>query len=247
LWRWDNVNTLCVRLITGTLASAEDAAVFAGANALAVQNPDGDWEIVQFADAALTAPGVWQLTRLRRGRRGTEAAMGSPVPAGARVVVLDQTLGQLSLSQAEARLPHTFIYGPAGKPLADPAFQSTSYGSKTAGLVPFAPCNLRYAWSANGDLTISWCRRDRAPAAESIATLPTPMSETTEAYDLEILSGTAVVRSFLAVTQQSQLYTAAEQAADFPSGLPNPLDVNLYQLSSAIGRGRQKTESLYVR
>ena len=29
--------------------------------------------------------------------------------------------------------------------------------------------------------------------------------------------------------------------------LPNPLTVNLYQLSSVMGRGRQKKETLYVR
>jgi hypothetical protein len=247
LWRWDLVNTLSLKLVSGTLSSVDDAAVFAGANALAIQNPDGDWEIVQFANATLTAPGAWQLTKLRRGRRGTESAMRNPVPAGARVVVLDAALAQLSLSEAEARLPHTFTYGPQGKPLSDPAFQSVSCGFKTTGLIPFAPCQVRFAWSANGDLLIFWRRRDRAPAAASIATLPTPMSEATEAYDLEILSNGTVVRSFLSIPQPSQLYTLAQQQADFPSGLPNPLAVNLYQRSAAVGRGRAKTESLYVR
>jgi hypothetical protein len=56
-----------------------------------------------------------------------------------------------------------------------------------------------------------------------------------------------VVRSFANVPQHSQIYTAAEQAADFPSGLPNPLIVRVSQRSSVLGRGRLKTESLYVR
>ena len=64
---------------------------------------------------------------------------------------------------------------------------------------------------------------------------------------LEILSGGSVVRSFASVPQHSQIYTAAEQAADFPSGLPNPLIVRVCQRSSVVGRGRLKTESLYVR
>jgi hypothetical protein len=54
------------------------------------------------------------------------------------------------------------------------------------------------------------------------------------------------VRTFSSIPQHSQIYTAAQQAADF-SSLPNPLVVNLYQRSSVVGRGRQKTESLYVR
>ena len=82
------------RFISGSLASADDISVFAGANALAVQNADGDWEIVQFANATLTAPGQWTLTRLLRGRRGSEGAMRSPVAAGARVVVLNDSLSQ---------------------------------------------------------------------------------------------------------------------------------------------------------
>jgi hypothetical protein len=74
------------------------------------------------------------------------------------------------------------------------------------------------------------------------------MSEAQEAYDLEICGADgAVMRTFAAIPQHSQLYSAAQQAADFPLGLPNPLTVNVYQLSSAIGRGRQKKEMLYVR
>jgi len=56
-----------------------------------------------------------------------------------------------------------------------------------------------------------------------------------------------LARTFLAVPHHSQIYTAAQQAADFPSGLPGPLVVNIYQRSSVVGRGRQQTESLYVR
>ncbi|HEY0265714.1 MAG TPA: hypothetical protein VGC16_03120, partial [Rhizomicrobium sp.] len=56
-----------------------------------------------------------------------------------------------------------------------------------------------------------------------------------------------VVRTFSGVPQHSQVYSAAQQAADFPAGLPNPLIVNVYQLSAAVGRGRQTQEALYVR
>jgi hypothetical protein len=245
LWRWDLVNTLCVALLNGTLASADAASVFAGANALAVQNADGDWEIVQFCDAALTAPGEWRLTRLLRGQRGSETAMRQPVAAGARVVVLDGALAQLGLDQSQARLPFAYLWGPRGKPIGDPAFQGATLAFDAVGLIPFAPCHVAFAWNASGDLTISWKRRDRAPA--SLLQAETPLSEASESYDLEILNGGTVVRIFSSIPQHSQTYTAAQQAADFPAGLPNPLVVNLYQLSSVMGRGRQRTESLYVR
>ncbi|HEY0282649.1 MAG TPA: glycoside hydrolase/phage tail family protein, partial [Rhizomicrobium sp.] len=246
LWRWDRVNTLYVKLLSGALASADDASVFAGANALAVQNADGEWEIVQFATAELTAPDEWRLTRLLRGQHGSEGAMRNPVAAGARVVVLDEALAQLSLSQAQARWPFAYLWGPAGKPISDPAFQGATLAFEAAGLIPPAPCHVRFAWSGN-DLIFSWKRRDRASAAANLLQAETPLSESGEFYDLEILNGGALARTFSSIPQHSQIYTAAQQAADFPSGLPNPLVVNVYQRSSVLGRGRQKTESLYVR
>jgi hypothetical protein len=210
---------------------------------LAVQNADGDWEIVQFANAELTAPNEWRLTKLLRGQRGSETAMRHPVAAGARVVVLNEALAQLDLDQAEARLPFAYLWGPSGKPISDPAYQGATLTFDAVGLIPLAPCHVSFAWSGN-DLVISWKRRDRAPA--NLLQAETPMSEASESYDLEIVSGGAVVRTFSSIPQHSQIYTAAQQAADF-SSLPNPLVVNLYQRSSVVGRGRQKTESLYVR
>ena len=73
------------------------------------------------------------------------------------------------------------------------------------------------------------------------------MSEAREAYDLEICDGATVVRSFNGLTGHSCVYAAADQAADFPAGLPNPLTIRVYQLSAVTGRGRQAEESLYVR
>lgn len=243
LERWDRINTLTIELYSGTLSSVDDAAVFAGANALALQNPDGDWEILQFANAALIAPNTWRLTRLLRGMRGSE--MADLVPAGARVVVLNGALGQPALSPSEALLPHTYIYGPAGKPLADPSFQSVTPAPAVAGRRPLAPCHLRHAWNG-GDLLLSWKRRDRAPAAARLDLAETPLSDPLS-FDLEILSDDAVIRSASSLPQTSFVYTAAMQAADFPSGLPAPLVVRLYQRSSVLGRGRPKTENLYVR
>lgn len=246
-WRWDMVNSLCVKLANGALSSVSDAVLPGGANALAVQNADGGWEIVQFANAVLTAPGTYTLTRLRRGRRGSEGQMRDPVAAGARVVVLDGALAQLGLTQSQARLPFQYRWGPASRPLSDISWQGGAMQFEAAALIPLAPCHVGFSWTASGDLIIGWRRRDRDPAASSLAPVVTPMSEAREAYDLEILSGTDVVRIFSGVAGHSQIYTTAQQAADFPSGLPNPLIVQVYQLSSLVGRGRQKKESLYVR
>jgi hypothetical protein len=111
--------------------------------------------------------------------------------------------------------------------------------------VPFAPFHVRHGWQGS-DLEISWRRRDRSPDAVGWDRMAAPQSEAGELYDLEICDGGTVVRSFSALAQTSQIYGAAQQAADFPSGLPHPLQVNVWQLSSVLGRGHVKTEYLHV-
>jgi hypothetical protein len=52
---------------------------------------------------------------LLRGQGGTESAMRIPIAAGARVVILDDALKPLGLSQSEYALPFNYLYGPQGK------------------------------------------------------------------------------------------------------------------------------------
>ena len=98
--RFDLGNVAIVDLAFGTLASVTDLALFGGANALAVEAAPGVWEVLQFGVAELIAPGRYRLSRLLRGQRGTEGAMGAPTPAGARVVVLDEALAPLPVGEA---------------------------------------------------------------------------------------------------------------------------------------------------
>ena len=43
-------------------------------------NADGEWEVLQFASAVLTAPATYLLSGLLRGQAGTELAMRAPSP-----------------------------------------------------------------------------------------------------------------------------------------------------------------------
>jgi hypothetical protein len=221
-------------------------SVLGGANALAVQNADGEWEVLQFAHATLTGPGEWTLSGLLRGQGGSEGAMRSPVSGGARVVVLDSALLQVGLSQAEYALPFNYLYGPQGKPISDPSYQSAALQFEGIGLRPLSPVQLNATYSASGDLLLTWLRRDRDPASDSWNQVEIPMSEASERYDVEILDASAhVIRTFSAVTSPLLTYDAAQIAADFPSGMPNPFRFTVYQLSSVFGRGVGKTAAIY--
>ncbi len=215
-----------------------------GANALALENEDGEWEVIQFAQAELTAPGQWTLSRLLRGQAGTESAMRNPVPAAARVVLLDGAQKQLSLTVDQYNLAFNYLWGPQGKTISDPAYQGAAKQFSGVGLRPFAPCQLRAAYTGS-DIALSWIRRDRSPGSDGWEQTEIPMSETAEAYAVEILdiSGT-VARSFNGLSSPALTYASSEITADFPGGLPSPFRFNVYQLSSTVGRSPKATATI---
>ncbi|MBU6445168.1 MAG: glycoside hydrolase TIM-barrel-like domain-containing protein [Alphaproteobacteria bacterium] len=241
-WRWDRVNALQLKLYSGTLMGRDELSVLGGANALAVQNADGAWEVLQFASATLTAPNSWTLTGLLRGQAGTEGAMRDSVAAGARVVVLDGAPKQLALTQSQYALPFHWLYGPQGKPISDSSYQSAALQFQGIGLRPYSPAQVT-AEKSGGDLVFGWIRRTRL-GGDSWDQSEVPLAEETEAYELDIYNGSAVVRT-LSAAAPAATYAAAAIAADFPGGLPSPLTVAVYQLSTAFGRGAGKQAAFY--
>ena len=246
--RFDLGNALVVELLTGTLESVTDLTLFGGANALAIESAPGVWEIVQAGAAELLAPGRYRLTRLLRGQRGTEGAMGNPTPAGARVVVLDDSLASLPIAEADLGIPWNWRTGPASRPVSDETYVATSFTPQGVGLQPFSVAHVEQPWRrprAPGDLTIRWTRRSRALAADSWGGLEVPLAEELEAYEVEILDG-ATVKRVLSMSTSSAVYTAAQQTADWgaPLGPGDTLDVRIYQLSALVGRGAPKTVTL---
>ena len=61
------------------------------------------------------------------------------------------------------------------------------------------------------------------------------LGEATEIYELEILSGSSVVRT-LSTTSPSLLYAATDETLDFGSAQAS-FSVRLYQISAPVGRG----------
>ena len=246
--RFDLGNALVVDLFSGTLESVTDIALLGGANALVVESAPGIWEIVQAGTADLIAPGRYQLTRLLRGQRGTEGAMGNPAPAGARVVVLDAALASLPIAEADLGLPWNWRIGPAQHPVSDETYVAQAFTPVGVGLRPFSVAHVEQPWRTPrtpGDLTIRWTRRSRALSADSWGAVEVPLIEETEAYEVEILDG-AVVKRVLGTTTTSAIYSAAQQTADWGALLSpgDTLTIRIFQLSALIGRGASKTVTL---
>ena len=246
--RFDLGNVLVVDLFSGTLESVTDITLLGGANALAVETSPGQWEIVQAGSAELIAAGRYRLTRLLRGQRGTENAVVSLVPTGARVVVLDTAVAPLPTSEADLGLPWNWRIGPASRPVSDETYVAASFTPEGTGLRPFSVAHVEQPWRTArgpGDLTIRWTRRSRSLAAVTWGVGDVPLAEDSEAYALDILDG-AVVKRSLTTGTTSVLYAAAQQIADWGTllGPGNSLQLRIYQLYALIGRGSVRSVTL---
>lgn len=232
---FDIVNTLRVKLYSGELASLDEATILSGgANALAIRNADGDWEILQFATATLVDAGVYDLTNLLRGRLGTEHAMRSPVAAGARVVTLDGSIAQIDAALSERGVQRFYKWGPPSLDPSDVAWQQGTFTARCVGLMPWSPVHVAGIRNGAGDLSITWVRRTRLGGAWADGA-DVPLNEESERYEVDILNGPNVVRT-IAATSPTVTYTAAEQTADFGSPQPS-VALKVYQISAMVGRG----------
>jgi hypothetical protein len=232
---WDEGSVLEVKLYAGELASAtSDTILSGGTNSLALGTPDGDWEIVQFADAVLTGSQTYRLTKLLRGRLGTEHAIRSPLALGAPVVLLNEAVAKIDGKPAERLAARFYRWGPQALDIADPAWQQTTFATKAVGRMPWSPVQIVGARNGGGDLTITWVRRTRFGGVWADG-VDVPLNEESERYEVDVMNGANVVRTFPATTPTAS-YSAAQQVADF--GLAqSSVSVRVYQLSASVGRG----------
>ncbi|MGF1619623.1 MAG: glycoside hydrolase TIM-barrel-like domain-containing protein [Rhodomicrobiaceae bacterium] len=236
--RWGRANTLRVVLSAGALHSAEELLILGGENVCAVQNPDGEWEVLQFCDATLAAPLTYELTGLLRGQAGTEGAMREPVAAGARFVLLDGAVTQIDMTQDETGLAFNWKYGPSVYDIGDSSYQDATHAFAGVGLRPLSPVHITGRQVTEG-LEISWIRRTRI-GGDSWQQIEVPLAEDAEAYEIEILDGAAVKRT-LASNLPAVIYTTAQQTSDW--GAPQAsYTVRVYQKSASYGRGERREE-----
>jgi hypothetical protein len=231
--RWDNATRFRVQVDQGELASVTDLQLLGGANAAVVRHGDGEWEVLQFATATLLAPRIYHLSRLLRGQRGTEGAMGVPVAAGARFVLLDAAITQVDITPDEVGQLATWKFGPANRELGHASFVERQQAFRGVALRPFSPVHVR-GRRIGGDLALTWIRRTRL-GGDSWEAAEVPLGEESERYEIDVLNGATVKRT-LSATTPTVTYTAAQQSADFGTA-PPIVTVRVYQLSATWGRG----------
>ena len=231
--RIDRGAALRVKVRGGALASVTERQMLSGANAAALRGPDGAWELFAFAGAELVGDGVYRLTSLLRGL-GAETHLAKRVlGAGAQFVLLDGAIAPLVSGMSRIGLENAWRVGPADRDHADPACASFASVATSKALAPYAPARVSARRTGDGVL-FSIIRRGRRDA-DGWDLIDIPLGEASEAYDIELLRGGAVVR-VLSAAQSVIPYPTTLEAADF-GGAQAGFDLRVYQKSAAVGRG----------
>jgi hypothetical protein len=199
------------------LESRSDAALASGANLAAIGR-----ELVQFGLAEPLGPRRFRLSRLLRGRRGTEWAGDSHVAGESFALIDAATLLPIDLPLATVGAEAAVL--PAG--LDDDDALPARLTVTAEALRPPSPVHLSWEALEGGDILIRWVRRSRAgwdwPSGSD-----TPLGEEREAYRVTIGSG-AAARSFEAAEPRF-VSTAEDRAA---AGVALPAEARVAQLGT---------------
>lgn len=232
---FDYANTMRVTLQdeTDELDSASEFDVLNGKNAAWVGPASGhDGEVLQFTAATLVSPGVYDLTGFLRGRLGTEFAVGTHSAGDVFVMLESGPLQRADFSASDWNKDR--IYKAVSLLTAQADADPVGFANTGEGKRPLSPVHIA-GEEDSGDFIISWIRRSRL-RQPGLGGGPVALGEQTEAYEVDILAGSAVLRT-LASNVPQVTYTAAMRAADgMVSG--DLLSCAVYQLSDVRGRGR---------
>lgn len=230
----DETSILDVLLLGGgELQTISEQALLNGGNACVV----GD-EVLQFMNASLLATGKYRLSRLLRGRLGTEHATHAH-SIGERFVLLDNAIADTTMSPASLGLSRNYKAVSIGTTLGSAA--TTSFTFTGQCLKPYAPVHLSAEGTLGSDVTVTWVRRDRLYGAWRDG-VDVGMAEAQECYEIEIVIDGDVVRTER-VTFPNFTYTLAMQTLDGASTATSII-ARIMQLSSIVGRGHAATYAI---
>jgi hypothetical protein len=197
--------------------------------------------------ATLVSTGVYTLTGLLRGRRGTDWANGTHEVGDRFVRISTSGVRRAEMENGQLGAEFSFKAPTFGRSLA--AATEVPFTNLGVGLKPFAPVDLRISRTSGTEaLVIRWKRRTRLSCRLTGSLgINVPLGEAPEAYSVEIRDQAAptVLLRTVETTSQEVTYSSAQQTAD--SIVPGDvLLVTVYQISAVVGRGYAYTDTLVV-
>jgi hypothetical protein len=221
---WDESSTITITPIDQAqrLVSSTDLAVLNGANALAIKHSDGGVEIVQYVNVTDNGDGTFTLSRLLRGRRGTEdLALAGNTTVSPLFVYLNEGVRtfQTQISNINTGLPYRAVA--TGQFLTDTAVNNETYTGQD--LIPYSVADIESSISA-GNKVVDWKRRTRHSGELFDLTGTVPLNEESEKYDVEYFtpSDTAGITPILTrtdLTSPTDTLTKTEWETNFNNSL----------------------------
>lgn len=183
------------------------------------------------------------LSGLLRGQFGTDDQARTPIPGGARVVLIEDRIAKLSLAESERGLMLQWCAGPAGRDRFGESYAALASAISGRALRPWSPCHLRAARQPGGDIRISWVRRARW-GGDSWEGLDPPLSEEAEIYQVSIFAS-GILKRRLESAAPEATYALSAQIADY--GAPaSALELEVMQLSNRAGAGISRSGLIAV-
>lgn len=238
-WVLDTVSEVEVYMENGELASCTYEELMNGANACVING-----EVCGFMTVTQDAGGYYTLTNWLRGQRGTDYAC-SGHSTGERMVMLDTDSIRATTNTIDTIGTGLYYKGVSFGTLLEDA---TTTGLTPSGkaLMPYSPVQLTAANDGSDNIDISWVRRTRLGGGLRDGTGDVPLAETSEAYEVDIYISGTVVRTISVADATTTTYTTTMQATDGYSIASGEIDIEVFQMSSVVGRGFGRREVLEV-
>lgn len=221
-WLSDEASTVTVSGV-GELSSTTDDAIINGtAPAYLIGS-----EVLYARTATLVSEGVYMLSGLYRGRRGTEWSAALGTASGADVVLLQASgagVRRVGFENGQLGTEYDFRAVTLGASIGSADTESiTPMG---IGLKPFAPVHVEADDNGDGTYDVTWQRRTRLSCRFTGSLgINTPLGELSESYAVEVFDGASVTST----------QTVSDDAATVTA---SPGDVvRVYQVSAIVGRG----------
>lgn len=224
--------TVIVDVISGTLESVTQDQMLNGSN-YAAYGADGRWEIVRFQTATLQADGSYLVSGFIRGDKGTEWATGLHAAGDALLMLNDPDNTFISMSVDSLQQERLYRAVTSGDSVDSAADINFTY--RGVNLECLSPVYARATRDGSSNLSATFTRRSRISSSWWTTGVVAPVGEATEAYEIDVMSGSTVVRTISAATQAFS-YSSANQVTDFGSAQAS-INFRIYQLSAVVGRG----------
>jgi hypothetical protein len=183
------------------LESRDDEALSNGANLAAV----GD-ELVQFGRAEPLGNGRFRLSKLLRGRRGTEWATGGHAAGEQFVLLSARSLQRIALP--EGSIGNEVAVRARG--VGDGQGAVVSAVANAEALRPPSPVNVCANLDGDGTMSVAWTRRSRLGWTWQDG-MDAPIGESREAYRVRLEGSAGIVERETGVAEAA--FSAAEMAA----------------------------------